>query len=229
MNEENLHEQDETIRKNITELQEEIINDIIEENQNNPEILDKIEETKKEIKPPETINRIEIKNLTRSVLNFIKTNERLPNYLETHNNLITIPEYLYLLTNLIQDYFTEKEEFSLIYGIKDPQKPHGIDILEMKLSIKELQKDNTEIIDYIKRSTQAPENAIIDGEIIQYQDIVYIYSYLIAYSNGENGLKLDSKKSYFYNPKIKEHLPKFDGYKNKNILAKIYNKLFLIK
>ena len=138
------------------------------------------------------IHTMSIKNIVTAAGNlksFYESNKRLPNTVTAGGIEFSVPEFLYLMSEVIYNIGNSKtSDVSIIYGVSAPSSPTG-DVI----SSKDLTKANfvavaKNVMNYISTNKQAPNYASSAVGKIIYSELVESSARILAFYGSNNRL-----------------------------------------
>lgn len=137
---------------------------------------------------PSTFNMSEIAEAGIIVKQWTDSNGKLPNYVTIANVEIAMPEFYYLLAEVVVDKYNTGAVGSPItikYDVINPSNPSGVSV-SGSLTKAEYAKNAQAILNFINNNNQAPNYVLTALGKMQYQTSIYMYCKILqtTYNTG---------------------------------------------
>ncbi|MBR4447970.1 transglutaminase domain-containing protein [Methanobrevibacter sp.] len=138
------------------------------------------------------ITSISINNIVKAantVKNYYQNNKKLPSSVTSGGVTLTMPEFLYVLSEtIVQLGNSNTKDVSIISGVKAPASPSGDNINSKQLTKENYLKWAKNIADYIKNHKQAPNYASSAVGKVIYTELVDATARIVAFYGNNNNL-----------------------------------------
>lgn len=151
-----------------------------------------------------------ILNASSNVKNYIETYGRLPNSVILDNAEISLPLYLYSLTQVINEYAYEnppKTSLVIKLDILNPTNPSGSSI-NSNLNFTEYYDVSRRIENYMVNNKIAPNYVLSQYGYIQYQTAIYGLTKIVDYINKNKALPKYLSITVKSTDSLNQYLPK---------------------
>lgn len=126
--------------------------------------------------------------VSRTIDNYIKKNNKLPNYVTIDGYKFSMPEYMYILSKAVYYNYNKKiTAITIKYNINNPCKPTGVNI-KGKLTKTEYYSYAKYIIKYMDKYNKAPDSIKTKIWNMQYQTAIYMLNTIIYTTSKKNGV-----------------------------------------
>lgn len=147
------------------------------------------------------ITTISIKNVisaAKTVKTYYQNNKKLPASVTAGGVTLTMPEFLYVLSQaIVQLGNSNTKDVAIIFGVKAPASPSGDDINSRQLTKANYLTVAKNIANYINTNKQAPNYASSAVGKIIYQELLDAFSRIVAfYGDNKNQLPTYVTVSY---------------------------------
>jgi len=138
------------------------------------------------------VTTMSIKNIVKAASNlksFYESNKRLPNTVTAGGIEFTVPEFLYLMSEAINNLGSSKtSDVSIVYGVSAPASPTGDEIQSKDLTQANYIKVAKNLISYINTNKKAPNYASSAVGKIIYSELVESSARILAFYGSNNRL-----------------------------------------
>lgn len=161
---------------------------------------------------PAKLTQSQILKASKTVDNYIKKYNKLPNSINIGGYKFSMPEYMYILSKTIYYQYNKKTtSVTIKYNIKNPSKASGVTI-KGSLSKSQYYSYSKKLIKYIDTASnknQAPNFLTTKLGKMQYQTIIYMLNKVVYYKYSKGYLPSKITLKISKNNNINKLMPKY--------------------